>query len=99
MDKKVIRVTITLNGDTFANGNPLFAEELRTLCTINYGGGSVVPHAEISIYGLNMQSMLKLTRIRWRDIKSMLNTIRIEAGDQGKKLTTVFEGNITFAYV
>lgn len=100
MDKKVIRTTITLNGETFAKGaSILTSEELRTLCTINFGGGSVVPNAEISIYGLAMDSMLKLTRIRWRDIKSMMNTIRVEAGDQGKELTTVFEGNITFAYV
>lgn len=99
MNKKIIRVTITLAGDTFAAGNPLVSENLRTLCTINYGGGSVVPNADISIYGLNMAAMLKLTRIRWRDIKSMMNTIKIEAGDQGSELTTVFEGNITFAYV
>lgn len=99
MNKKIIRTTITLVGDTFAAGNPLVTEDLRTLCTINYGGGSIVPHAEISIYGLNMEAMLKLTRIRWRDIKSMLNTIKIEAGDQGSELTTVFEGNITFGYV
>lgn len=99
MDKKVIRSTITLAGDTFADGDVMIAEGLRTLCTINFGGGSVVPNAEISIYGLKLESMLKLMRIRWRDIRSMLNTIKIEAGDQGSDLTTVFEGNITFAYV
>jgi len=99
MNKKIIRTTITLVGDTFAKGNPLVTEDLRTLCTINFGGGSVVPSAEISIFGLNMEAMLKLTRIRWRDIKSMLNTVKIEAGEQGKELTTVFEGNITFGYV
>lgn len=100
MNKKVIRVTITLNGETFAKGATILtSEELRTLCTIQFGGGSVVPNADISIYGLNMEAMLKLTRIRWRDIKSMMNTIKLEAGEQGKDLTTVFEGNITFAYV
>lgn len=80
-------------------GNIATSEQLRTLCVINFGGGSVVPHAEISIYGMDMANMLKLTRIRWRDIKSMMNTIKIEAGDQGEELATVFEGNITFAYV
>lgn len=100
MNKKVIRTTITLVGDTFAKGgNIVTSEQLRTLCTINFGGGSVVPHGEISIYGMDMANMLKLTRIRWRDIKSMMNTIKVEAGDQGEELTTVFEGNITFAYV
>lgn len=100
MNKKAIRTTITLNGDTFSSGgNIATAEWLRTLCTIQYGGGSIVPQAEISIYGMDLANMLKLTRIRWRDMKSMMNTIKVEAGDQGGELTTVFEGNITFAYV
>lgn len=100
MNKKVIRVTITLNGETFAkDASILTSEQLRTLCTINFGGGSVVPNADIAVYGLPIASMLKLTRVRWRDIKSMMNTIKIEAGDQGSELTTVFEGNITFAYI
>lgn len=100
MNKKVIRTTITLAGDTFAKeANILSSEELRTLCVINFGGGSVVPNAEITIYGMAMESMLKLTRVRWRDINSMLNTIKIEAGEQGQELTTVFEGNITFGYI
>jgi len=99
MNKKIIRVTITLAGDSFSKGDTLTSEDLRTLCTINYGGGSVVPTADISIFGMSMESMLKLTRIRWRDITSMLNTIKIEAGEQGQGFTTVFEGNITFGYV
>lgn len=100
MNKKVIRTTITLVGDTLADGsNQIITEELRTLCVINFGNGSVVPTAEVIIYGLNMPAMLKLMRIRWRDIRSMQNTIKVEAGEQGKELVTVYEGNITFGYV
>jgi hypothetical protein len=95
MNKKIIRTTITLVGDTFSQGNPLITENLRTICTINFGNGSVVPTAEIMIYGLNMPAMLKLMRI----IRSMQNTIKVEAGEQGSELTTVYEGNITFGYV
>jgi hypothetical protein len=100
MNKKIIRTTITLVGDTLADGsNQIITEELRTLCVINFGNGSVVPTAEVIIYGLNMPAMLKLMRIRWRDIRSMQNTIKVEAGEQGKELVTVYEGNITFGYV
>jgi hypothetical protein len=99
MNKKIIRTTITLVGDTFAQGNPLVTESLRTICNINFGNGSVVPTAEVIIYGLNMPAMLKLMRIRWRDIRSMQNMIKVEAGEQGGELTTVYEGNITFGYV
>jgi hypothetical protein len=100
MNKKIIRTTITLVGDTLADGsNQIITEELRTLCVINFGNGSVVPTAEVIIYGLNMPAMLRLMRIRWRDIRSMQNTIKVEAGEQGKELVTVYEGNITFGYV
>lgn len=100
MNKKIIRTTITLAGDTFSDGsNQIIAEGMRTLCSIQYGGGAIVPFADISIYGLPMEHMLKLTRIRWRDIRSMQNMIRIEAGDQGDKLHLVYEGNITFGYI
>lgn len=100
MNRKVIRSTITLAGDEFADGsNQIIAEGLRTLCTIQFGGGAVMPHADIAIYGLNMDAMLKLTRIRWRDIRSLQNTILIEAGEDGSELSMVYEGNITFGYV
>lgn len=99
MDKKVIRSTITLVDDTFDNGaNRIIADGLRTICNIQFGGGAVMPHAEIIIYGLRLDVMHKLMRIRWQDINSMLNTIRIEAGEAGE-FTLVYEGNITFAYI
>ena len=100
LDRKVIRTTITLVGDEFEDGsNQIVAEGLRTLCTVQFGGGAVMPHADISIYGLNMDAMLKLTRIRWRDIQSLQNIVRVEAGDEGGDLTEVYEGNITFGYI
>ena len=99
MDKKVIRSTITLVNDKFADdSNQIIAEGLRTICNIQFGGGAVMPHAEIIIYGLRLDVMHKLMRVRWQDINSMLNTIRIEAGEAGE-FHTVYEGNITFAYI
>lgn len=100
MNKKIIRTTITLVGDTLADGsNQIITEELRTRCVVNFGNGGIVPTAEVIIYGLNMPAMLKLMRIRWQDIRSLQNTIKVEAGEQGSELTTVYEGNITFGYV
>lgn len=100
MDKKVIRSTITLANDSFPDGtNRIIAEGLRTSCTVQFGGGAIVPHADIVIYGLSMDVMVKLTRIRWRDIQSLQNSIKIEAGDAGKKLMTAYEGNITFGTI
>lgn len=99
MNKKILRTTLTLSGDSFAKGNPLVISGLRTLLSVNFGGGAILPTAEITIYGLNMADMLKLTRIRWRDIKSLTNLVSVEAGEQGGELSQVFEGNITLATV
>src|SRR5690606_32058397 len=95
MDKKAIRTTITLVNDRFDDDtNQIVAEGLRTICNIQFGGGAIMPYAEIIIYGLRLDVMHKLMRVRWQDINSMLNTIRVEA--EG---AIVYEGNITFAYI
>ncbi len=100
MKKKVIRTIITLVSDTFENGsNVLTAEGLRTSAVVRFGGGAIMPQADVVIYGLNMPAMHKLMRIRWQDMRSMMNTIRVEAGDQGEDLNLVFQGNITFANI
>lgn len=100
MNKKKIRTTITLAADQFEDGsNRIIAEDLRTSCTIQFGGGAIVPHAHVTIYGLSMDVMVKLTRIRWRDITSLQNTIKVEAGEEGSELMTVYEGNITFGTI
>lgn len=101
MNKKIIRSTITLVGDEFdtSGNNVLVAEGLRTSLVARFGGGSIMPSAEITIYGLNLDAMHKLMRIRWQDINSMMNQIRIDAGEKGEPLVNVFEGNITFAYI
>lgn len=101
MKKKVIRSTITLVGDVFddSGNNVLTVEGLRTSAVIQFGGGAVMPSAEVIIYGLSMQVMRRMMRIRWQDLNSMMNRIRIEVGEQGEPLVQVFQGNITFAYI
>lgn len=101
MNKKTIRTTIRLYGDEFddTGSNVLIAEGLRTSVVVRFGGGSIMPQAEIVIYGLSLDSMHKLMRIRWRDLNSLLNTVHIEAGDYGEQLHHVYSGNITFAYI
>lgn len=109
MNRKVIRVTITLKG-TDKEGKPeVFTSEgdfnqlqstgLRVLCNIINGNGAISPSANIQIYGLAMDKMAKLMRIQWNTMSAILNTILIEAGDEGSELTRVYEGNITFAKI
>lgn len=94
-DKKRLTVTITLVNDQFDDGsNTIVASGLRVLGVFKFGGGNIMPAGEIAIFGLNMPAMLKLTRIRWRDITSMQNKVRVETDGH-----VVYEGNITFAYI
>lgn len=101
LSKKVIRTTIRLVDDTFKDGesNVLTIEGLRTLCVVTYGNGLIMPTAHITIYGLSMDVMNKLVRIRWQDMNSMRNMIKVEAGEQAGQLFSVYDGNITFAYI
>ena len=75
----------------------LVAEVLRTSCQINYGNGALMPNARIKVYGLKLDSMLKLLRVKWNTEQAMMNLVQVEAGEAGS-LSVVYTGNITFAY-
>lgn len=107
LKKKVQRITITMNGkDTvFKTGdstgnNRLSSDDLRVQTILQYGAGNITPTATISIYGLTIDTMNPLLRVNWNTMGAILNTIRVEAGEQGDKtLSLAYEGNITFARI
>ena len=101
MNRKVIRLTITLadGTETFTTEpgqNKLSSQGLRVLCDIAFGFGAVMPSAQIRVYGLALERMNKLFRKRWNTLGQLMNTIKIEVGEQGQELALAFEGNITF---
>ncbi len=102
MKRKVIRVTLTIAGQkevfTVQGDNQLTSTGLRVLFNCMYGGGAVMPTAQIKIYGLPLDKMMKLFRVRWQTLEALMNRVRIDAGEEGETLYKVFEGNITFAY-
>lgn len=109
MKRKVIRVTITLKG-TDPEGKPeVFTSEgdfnqirstgLRVLFNCLNGNGAISPTANIQIYGLAMEKMHKLMRIQWNTMQAIMNTILVEAGEEGEDLSKVYSGNITFAKI
>ena len=103
MNEKVIKVTITLNGGTeyFTSewDNQLSSTGLAVSCNLNYGNGAITPTAQITIYGLTMQKMLKLMRVQWNTMQALLNTVKVEVGERGSELTVAYEGNITQATI
>ena len=103
MNRKVIRLTIMLadGAETFTTEpgqNKLSSQGLRVLCDIAFGFGAVMPSAQIRVYGLALERMTKLLRVQWNTMGALLNTVKIEVGEQGQELALAFEGNITFAY-
>ncbi|MDX7990850.1 baseplate hub protein [Xenorhabdus littoralis] len=101
-NRKAIRITLTLSGEnesfTSESQNKLSATGLRISAEINYGNGAIAPHSRVKIYGLPVETMAKLLRIRRHTITALRNTVTIEAGEQGEELSQVFKGGITFAY-
>lgn len=79
--------------------NKLQTAGLAISCNIAYGGGAITPTAQITVYGLAMDNMLKLMRVQWNTMKALLNTVQIRAGNEGEKLDIVYEGNITQATI
>lgn len=100
LKEKRIKVTILLSGedkDFDGDGNnTLVFDGLRTECRINYGNGSVMPTANVRIFGLKLSNMLTLLRVQWNTKEALQNMIQIEAGDKDK-MSVVYKGNITFA--
>ena len=103
MRKKIIRVTLNLADGTktfTAQGdNRLQSTGLAISTNITYGNGAISPTAQITIYGLPMSSMAPLFRVQWNTMSAILNTVKIEVGEQGGELTKAYEGNITFATI
>ena len=99
-DNKRLKITIQLGAEKDAfdddGNNTIVFDGLRTSCNINYGNGAVMPNAQIRIYGLNLENMMKLLRVQWNTKESLQNLIKVEAGDS-TKTSIVYMGNITFA--
>jgi hypothetical protein len=103
--KKIIRITITLQGtsDVFiakTDYNQLQTDGFRVSCAIQYGNGALSPTANIRIYGMSFEKMNNLVRVHWNTLGAVQNRIRVEVGEQGDDaLINAYEGNITFARI
>lgn len=103
MKRKVIRITLTINEQeevfTVTGDNRLSSVSLAVSCNLTYGNGAITPTAQITVYGLPMDRMLKLMRVQWNTMQALMNTVKIEVGEQGDLLKVAYEGNITQATV
>lgn len=100
-NRKSLRLTLTLGNKnevfTSDNKNKLSTVGLRISAEVIAGNGSVTPHARIKIYGLPQETMNKLIFLRWRDVSTLLNTVTLEAAEDGGDFSQVFKGGIIYA--
>lgn len=93
---KAIDVSITLDVD--GAGNQYDFQGFATNVSIAKTGGVDFAQAQVEIYGLSIDTMGKLTTLAFRPLNRRWNLIRISAGEQGRTLSTIFQGAITVAY-
>lgn len=103
MKRKVTRLTLTLSGQeevlTAEGDNKIHSTGLAVSTVITYGNGAISPTAQITVYGLPIETMNKFFRVQWNTMKALLNTVKVEIGNQGEELQEVYSGNITFATI
>lgn len=100
-NRKVIRLTLKVNGKdevfTSENKNKLSAVGLRISAEVIFGYGSPAPYARVRVYGLPQSTMNKLITTKWQQVKSLKNTITIEAAEGDNDFSQVFSGGIFMA--
>jgi len=99
--KREIEVTITLGQGKFGEqiGDTVTLRGHRVKFQGEYNGGVEQSRAQVMIYGLPMDMLNRLTAIG--PVASELraqNKIRVDAGNEGEALNTVYIGSIMSAY-
>lgn len=79
--------------------NRISSKGLAVSAAVTYGNGAITPTAQVTVYGLPIETMNKFFRVQWNTMSAILNKIKVEVGEQGGELTSIYEGNITFATV
>lgn len=103
MKRKIIKLTLTLqSGEVVIEAkdeNRISSRGLAVSTSITYGNGAITPTAQITVYGLPIETMNKFFRVQWNTMQAILNTVKIEVGESDDSLSVAYEGNITFATV
>lgn len=95
---KTIQITITLGKGSFSDGgNTKVIEGLACDVSIQKPGLPEKNSATVKIWGLKYADMAALTMLSFRPLESHHNLISIKAGEKGRALPLIFQGEITHA--
>jgi hypothetical protein len=97
--EKIISVSFTLaEGQFNQGGSTKIVTGLRVNAEISKGGAPTKNEARIRVYGMRQEDMNTLSTLGLAPLAVQKNLIQVQAGDSDG-LTTVFQGEITGAWV
>nr|DAV52474.1 MAG TPA: tail protein [Caudoviricetes sp.] len=93
---KTVRVTAQLQKGQFSgSGNTVVIENLPITIDITKQGGEDKNKAEITIENLRLDTVKQLTVLSFKRLETYNNVVKIEAGNKGTELSTIFSGEVT----
>ena len=98
--RRRIRVTFQLAAGTFLReGDPdtVVLEDFRTSVAIDAPGGYEFSVCRVRMYGIEQQTMDRLSVINYQNLDFLRNSIRVEATDDEGEFSTIFLGEIYLA--
>ncbi len=96
---KKIRISIQLQSGEFEDGsNVVTIEGLPISVEIQKQGGEERNSATVTISGLKLATITKLTRLSFKRLETYNNILQVEAGDDGAALHNIFMGEITLSH-
>ncbi|MGI4946553.1 MAG: baseplate hub protein [Janthinobacterium lividum] len=99
--RRKLRVTIGIGRGTNGEGGQDFytlPDGLRTRAHVENVGGYALSSAQVRIAGLTMDLMNKVSSLGLSIRRTRVNSLRLEAGDVGGGMVTVFQGTINEAW-
>lgn len=91
---KSLRVTVTMAD---AGKQLVFTDPLAIAVSVQKTGAPELPRAKVAIKGLTLATMAQLTMLSFDATSLKRNYIEIAAGEKGRALTVIFQGEITTA--
>jgi hypothetical protein len=99
--RRLVNVTFTLGQGAFGTDGSTSDKlsGLRTSVRINQAGFPGMGSLDLSIYGMTLSLMNKLSTLGMRAVLQKRNSVLVEAGDNVSGMSVVFIGTITNAYM
>lgn len=102
--RKIIKVTLTLDDkdEPFTviddqEMHKVHYQGLRVSVLSNFGNGAMFPTANITIYGLPIEKINKIIRMRWGGDMALRSKVKVEIAEEGEDFKPFYSGGVTFA--